>query len=159
MKKYLILASIFALTLSGCNTAKNADQTADSSATPTTGMEQHDQTITEKRWKLVELEGQPVTMSEEQQTEAHFVLHTEGNKLTGNGGCNVFNGTYSLSEGNRIQFSRIATTRMYCAGVEKEGEFLKVFELADNYTLHGDTLMLNVGRRAPLARFHAVYLR
>ncbi|MDO6391697.1 META domain-containing protein [Pontibacter sp. BT731] len=159
MKKYLVIASIFALTLSGCSTAKKADHTTNSSAAQTTGMEQQEQTITEKRWKLVELEGHPVTMTEGQQTEAHFVLHTEGNKVTGNGGCNVLNGTYALSEGNRIRFSRMATTMMYCAGVEKEGEFLKVLELADNYTLHGDTLMLNVGRRAPLAVFHAVYLR
>ncbi|GGG13213.1 META domain-containing protein [Pontibacter amylolyticus] len=159
MKKYLIIASVFALTLSGCSTAKNADQAANNGTVPTTGVEQQEPTITEKRWKLVELEGQPVTMSEDQQAEAHFVLQTEGNKVRGNGGCNAFNGTYALSEGNRIRFSGMAMTRMYCAGVEKEDEFMKVFELADNYTLHGDTLMLNVGRRAPLAVFHAVYLR
>ncbi|SIT74532.1 META domain-containing protein [Pontibacter indicus] len=159
MKKYLIIASVFALTLSGCSTTKNADQATNSNSAPTTSVEQQAPTVTEKRWKLVVLEGQPVTMSEDQQTEAHFVLQTEGNKVRGNGGCNAFNGTYTLSEGNRIRFSGMAMTRMYCAGVEKENEFMKVFELADNYTLNGDTLMLNVGRRAPLAVFHAVYLR
>lgn len=44
------------------------------------------------------------------------------------------------------------STLRACPGVEvDESEFLQVFELADNYALNGDTLMLNVGRRAPLA--------
>ena len=162
MKKYLLLASLFTLGLSGCNTARNANNAvADGAAQAgqTTNTAQRENTITEKRWKLVELGGQPVTMAENQQTEAHFVLHTAGSKVSGNGGCNVINGTYTLSEGNRIRFSKMATTMMYCPGVEREGEFLQVFELADNYTLYGDTLTLNVGRRAPLAVFHAVYLR
>ncbi|SFG87282.1 META domain-containing protein [Pontibacter chinhatensis] len=161
MKKYLFLASFFTLALSGCNTGKHANKAAtDGSETEQTShMTQQENTITEKRWKLVELGGQPITMAENQQTEAHFVLHTAGNKVSGNGGCNVINGTYTLSEGNRIRFSKMATTMMYCPGVEREGEFLEVFELTDNYTLHGDTLTLNLGRRAPLAVFHAVYLR
>jgi len=38
-----------------------------------------------------------------------------------------------------------------------ESEILKVFELADNYTVKDDQLMLHVGERAPLAVFEAVY--
>ncbi|HEY4651885.1 MAG TPA: META domain-containing protein [Pontibacter sp.] len=157
MKKHFFLASLISLSLTGCNTAKNADQAA-AQTEQTTGMAKQENTITEKRWKLVELEGQPVTMAADQRTEAHFVLHTEGNRVTGNGGCNGIHGTYTLSEGNRIRFSKMATTMMYCPGIEKEGKFLEVFELADNYSLNGDTLTLNVGRRAPLAVFHAVYM-
>jgi heat shock protein HslJ len=162
MKKHLFLASFIALGLSGCNTARNADQSTTDGAAQTeqtTSKAQQAHTIAEKRWKLVELEGQPITTSENQNTEAHFVLRSEGNKVTGHGGCNVINGTYTLTEGNRIRFSKMATTMMYCPGAEEERAFLKVFELADNYTLQGDTLMLNIGRRAPLAVFHAVYLR
>ncbi|MBK0404667.1 META domain-containing protein [Adhaeribacter sp. BT258] len=158
MKKHLFLASFFALTLSGCNATKNADLASKKGATQITKEAQQASTIMEKRWKLVELEGQHVIMTSDQQTEAHFVLHTAGNKVTGNGGCNTINGTYSLSEGNRIRFSKMAVTMMYCQNMEMEGQFLKVFEIADNYSLHGDTLTLNVGRRASLAVFHAVYL-
>lgn len=39
----------------------------------------------------------------------------------------------------------------------KESEFMEVFKLTDNYTISGDILNLNVGRRAPLAVFKAVY--
>ena len=38
-----------------------------------------------------------------------------------------------------------------------EAEFLKIFEIADNYTITGDELSLNVGRRAPLAIFEAAH--
>jgi hypothetical protein len=41
-------------------------------------------------------------------------------------------------------------------GMERETEFLKVFEMADNYSLSGTTLSLNKARMAPLARFEAV---
>ena len=68
------------------------------------------------------------------------------------------NGEYTLEEGNRIRFSNMAVTMKACPDVGvNEKEFLKVFELADNYTIQDDTLSLNVGRRAPLAVFEAVY--
>jgi heat shock protein HslJ len=49
------------------------------------------------------------------------------------------------------------TTLRACPGPNPEQGFLQVLNQADNYTVRGDTLLLNVGRRAPLAVFHAVY--
>lgn len=66
-------------------------------------------------------------------------------------------GSYTLEEGNRIKFSQMASTMMACPdGVFNEIEYLKVFELADNYTINNNELSINVGRRAPLAVFEAV---
>lgn len=114
--------------------------------------------ITEKYWKLKILEGKEVKMADNQEREVYFMLKTDENRVTGFSGCNMFNGTYTLEAGNRIRFSQIAMTMRACLDAEvNESEFLKVFELADNYTVNGDTLMLNVGRRAPLAVFEAVY--
>ena len=49
-------------------------------------------------------------------------------------------------------------TMMMCPDVEvNEAELMEIFELAENYTIHNDTLELNVARRAPLAVFAAVY--
>lgn len=116
--------------------------------------------ITEKYWKLVKLEGQPVQMVENQEKEAHFILKTNENRVQGFAGCNNFNGTYNLEKGNRIQFSQMLATLKACPDVDvNESLFLKVFELADNYTINGDTLSLNVGKRAPLAVFEAVYFK
>jgi heat shock protein HslJ len=97
-------------------------------------------------------------MADNQEKEAYFMLKTQDNRVTGFAGCNTFNGTYTLEDGNRIKFDQMLSTLMACPDVDvDESAFLKVFELADNYTIDGDTLMLNVGRRAPLAVFEAVY--
>lgn len=115
-------------------------------------------TVTEKYWKLVELEGQKVTMSPGQEKEAHFVLQSEGNKLVGFSGCNAFFGEYVLTEGNRIRFENLASTLRACPDLDvSEQELFQVFGMVDNYTIHNDTLHLNIGRRAPLAVFNAVY--
>ncbi|MEO8932725.1 MAG: META domain-containing protein [Xanthomarina sp.] len=119
-----------------------------------------DKVITEKYWKLKTLGGQEVQMVDNQEREIFFILKTDENRLTGFAGCNSFSGSYSLEEGNRIRFTQIATTMMACPDVDvNESEFFKIFELADNYSIKDDILSLNVGRRAPLAVFEAVYLK
>lgn len=115
--------------------------------------------ITETYWKLKILEGKDVQMAKNQEREVFFILKSKDNQVTGFGGCNSLTGTYSLAEGNRINFSEMGATLMACPDVDfNESEFLKIFELADNYQITGDRLELNVGRRAPLAIFEAVYL-
>ncbi|MDT0294912.1 META domain-containing protein [Mesonia ostreae] len=115
--------------------------------------------IVEKYWKLKTLEGKDVKMSKNQEKEIYFTLKMNENRVVGFAGCNGMSGTYKLEERNRISFSQMATTMMACPDLDvNEAEFLKVFELTDNYTINGDTLSLNVGRRAPLAVFEAVYL-
>lgn len=107
----------------------------------------------------MELEGQKVTMATDQEHEAYFMLKPEDSSVVGHGGCNTINGRYKLLEGNRIQFSNMATTLKACAGVQHEAAFFEALHLADNYTTHNDTLWLNKARRAPLAVFQAVYFK
>src|SRR5690606_17800467 len=107
--------------------------------------------IAGKYWKLKTLDGKEVTMAENQEREIYFTLKANDNSVTGFAGCNTLTGTYALEEGNRIRFSHMGITLKACPDVDvDESEFLKVFELADNYTINGDRLMLNVGKRAPL---------
>lgn len=114
--------------------------------------------IVEKYWKLKTLEGQDVKMADNQEREIFFTLKSADNKVNGFAGCNGISGEYTLEEGNRIRFKNMATTMKMCPDVDvNESEFLKVFELVDNYTINGEELSLNVGRRAPLAVFEAVY--
>jgi heat shock protein HslJ len=115
--------------------------------------------ITERYWKLTHLGGREISFLPGQPREAFFMLKEKDNRINGNGGCNTFFGTYTLSEGSRIRFSELASTMMACPGLNTERQFLDVFETADNYSLNGDTLTLNKARMAPLARFVAVWFR
>lgn len=119
-----------------------------------------DNIITEKYWKLIELNGKEIVFaSEDQIREAHFILKNEDNRVIGNTGCNNMTGSYSLSEdGNGINFTPLATTRMACIGVDYEADYVDMFQICDNYTIQNDTLTLSKGE-TPLARFVAVYLQ
>lgn len=114
--------------------------------------------IVNKYWKLKTLEGKDIEMTKNQEKEQYFILNSDGT-VSGFAGCNQFNGQFELSDGNRIRFNEnLALTMKICPDVDiNEGEFMEVFKLTDNYTISGDILDLNVGRRAPLAVFEAVY--
>jgi len=118
-----------------------------------------DKEIREKYWKLFELYGKPIVPGKNQTKEAHFILKNMDLRISGHGGCNAFGGTYELQDGNRIHFSQMISTQMFCEDVDYESGFLNVLQNTDNYTIHGDTLCLNKARMAPLARFVAVYFR
>ena len=117
-----------------------------------------DNEILNKYWKLIKLEGAPVQMAANQEREQYFMLKSDGS-ISGFAGCNQFNGQYELTEGNRISIDKnLAMTLKACPDVDvDESAFMKVFDQTDNYTINGDTLSLNVGKRAPLAVFEAVY--
>ena len=112
--------------------------------------------ITEKTWVLTELNGNLIS-SDSSQKIPQIVFGSADNKFSGNTGCNSMAGTYQLKEGNRILLSGIISTKMACMNsMETESLFLKALEQADNYTLTGDTLILNKARMAPLARFKRI---
>lgn len=158
--KHLQLFSVllgFSVLIMGCNVNNKPSEVAlDKTEKPTPIS---DASITETYWKLTHLEGKPIKMSSEQEREIHFLLKEKEGRVTGFAGCNTLNGIYELQDGNRIRFSELGVTMMACPDLAvNEQDVLNVFNLADNYTIHGDTLNLNVGRRAPLAAFEAVYL-
>src|SRR5690606_28675152 len=110
--------------------------------------------VTEKYWKLVELNGRPVPALER---EPYLILGTADGRASGFGGCNGFTGSYELDEAAlRIRFGQIASTMMACiSGMDVETAFHEALRAADNYALSGDRLSLNRARMAPLARFEA----
>lgn len=112
--------------------------------------------IQNKYWKLIELNGRPVKVSDKFRREPHFILRADST-INGHGGCNGFGGNYQLEGMNGVRFSQLMSTLMACEGVEFEPEYFRMFEEIDNYTLKSDTLSLNKGKRAPSARFISVY--
>ena len=126
----------------------------------TTKKESKNQEITEKYWKLIEIRGEKVTADDFASKEPHLILKSTDNRVTGNGGCNSFFGTYELQANvNRISFSKMGSTKMACMKPTVEDAFLNVLATVDNYTVKNDTLQLNKARMAPLAKFVAVYLK
>ena len=152
MKNLFVILTIVVgiLSLNACKSSKNIAETNSNPA-------QSEKSITEKYWKLIELNGNPVSLGMG-QSEPHIVLK-EGTerRFIGNGSCNNISGVYELGEHNRIKFSRGISTLMACPNMEIESGLLKALESADNYTLsEKGTLSLNRARMAPLARFEEV---
>ena len=111
--------------------------------------------LTDKYWKLAELNGQQVPSSGNNK-EPHIIFKSEENRITGSGGCNSFHGSFELKDSNRIVLSKIAATKMACPDMDIEDRFFKVLETVDNYNLTENTLVLNRAQMAPLARFELV---
>lgn len=146
----------------GENTLSQMDKSGNQIVGATTGkyiLQKSMAVITEKYWKLTELMGKPIIMNETMAKEPHIIFHTADNRVNGNSSCNSFMGSYELKEGNRITLSKLAGTMMACPDMSIESEFLKILEMADNYYVTEDTLILNKAKMAPLARFTAVYLK
>lgn len=104
-------------------------------------------------WKLVEINGQPVSASDR---PAHIEFSVADHRVSGSSGCNSFGGTFSLAPGNGIHFHELIHTMMACqGGMETEGAFMAALDQAESYTVAGDILILNSGADAAIARFKA----
>jgi len=116
-----------------------------------------DVTISEKYWKLIMLNGKKIILGKNQNTGPYLTLKNENSRVFGNGGCNVFQGSYELAEGNKIKFSKIGSTKMFCDYMETEQALLQVLENAENYSVEKDTVTLNNAKMISLAKFQLVY--
>ena len=133
--------------MGGCSTEKKTvPQPADPEITEITGI----------YWKLIELNGSEITGNNKINKEPHFILIKEKDRITGTGGCNIFNGSYTIEKGGRIYFSEMITTMMSCPDMSIERKFMEILAKCDNYTITGNILHLNKARMAPLAKFQAV---
>lgn len=114
--------------------------------------------LTDRHWKLVELNGQKVEYDKKKGNQPYIILRPdEDNKVYGNAGCNRFFGTFELKEGGQIVFSQMGATKMACPNMETEDAFLKVLNTVDNFSLSGETMTFNKAKMAPLAKFEVAY--
>lgn len=116
-----------------------------------------DYTILEKYWKLVSIKGEPVKTIGKR--EAYVILKQDDNKLIGHGGCNAFNGSYSLIGSNQLRIEKISSTEMICAALSTEQKLIEVLQSVNSFNIKSDTLFLYKGQSELLASFEAVYLR
>ncbi|RMA58745.1 META domain-containing protein [Ulvibacter antarcticus] len=147
MKNKLAVMVLLTLTIVSCDATKHQVDP----------MEQEDTINTEindNTWELTTLDGQNIDQSGVKGKKIQFTLNSTDKTISGFSGCNIFSGSYSLEAGGHIRISQVASTRMACPDSKfNENEYLKIFELTDNYTIQNGILSMNVGRRAALAVF------
>ena len=144
---YLILGLAFLC--SACGNTKKATQSNETSSVMTTT------SITGKKWKLLELNGQPVA-DRINDKEPFIEFNDTDKRYTASGGCNGLGGTYTLTDKGRIAFTQGMSTMMACENMTIENQLKDVFGKADNFTVNNNILSLNKARMAPLARFQAI---
>jgi len=146
MKKFIFImgVAIFTLCMNACKTQKGSNSSANNASASTT--------LVDKSWKLIELNGNPV--SSVNNREPYIIFTSEGNRFNGDAGCNRIVGTYQIQEFDKITFSQVVATRMLCIDMEVENKFLEALNTADSFSIKNDTLTL---KRAitPFARFVA----
>lgn len=141
-----------AMLIAACNDNKKEEVTP-METTVSQQLEQPE--IVNTYWKLIELDGKEVVMTPDQEREQYFILNAD-NTISGFGGCNYFNGTYTLPDAMSITVENLSSTMKSCQDTN-ENEFLEVFNIANNYTISNKKLFLNIGKRAPLAVFEQVH--
>jgi copper homeostasis protein (lipoprotein) len=106
-----------------------------------------------KHWRLVELQEKTIAIETRPGIEAFLILHEEENRITGNGGCNHFFGTYELFNENGIRISQIGATKMMCPDMEPETTFFRTLESVSSYTIQGETLLFYDSPASIAAKF------
>jgi len=89
-------------------------------------------------WQLQQLGAQGAI--ENSQPTLEFA---PGNKVSGTGSCNQFNGSVTIT-GKSITFGPLASTQMACAGAlsVQEGSYFKALQQAEWFTVLGKTLTI-----------------
>lgn len=115
-----------------------------------------DSRIENQNWRLTELNGQPVTLSESQRP-ASLKLFSEDQRVGGSASCNSYSGEYVIKPDQRISFSKnMAMTKMACPDMKLEQEFVEMMRRVERYGLDNEgSLMLYASETVPLARFVA----
>jgi heat shock protein HslJ len=98
-----------------------------------------DPDLTGSEWMLASVNGKPVYPG----TTAPLVFG-EANNVLGATGCNLFAGTYSIGEGNVLNFQPNVTTTWVCEEPKlvQEQAMLLVLSSTSNYTIEGDELAI-----------------
>jgi heat shock protein HslJ len=129
MKKIIVIFSIVAaIGVTGCRSAK-ATQPMD--------------LLTATAWELSSIDGKKVDAASNRNGLPTAIFNME-HKISGNGGCNQYSGSYNLNDEGGVNISQIMATKMFCEG-GIENEYLKVLEKVNMAKIDKDKLILMEG--------------
>ena len=123
MKIFLALLSASILLTIGCSSNKKSADT-----------------LLHDIWVLESIDGQTYSRVESQSLHPTIEIYLADERFSGNTGCNNMNGKLTV-DGNRISFSDIVTTKMFCVDVD-ETSFLSDLGKANNYKIEKMRLYL-----------------
>ncbi len=169
MKTLILLTSISILTLGACKNKKKLvkkkevkiEESAAEQKTNSAPMAPFSKDLggelVGKYWKAIEIIGVPVEMPEG-MTQEPFLKFNKDGSIKAHGGCNSIFGNYELGFKNFIEMNEFSQTEMECSFTSFEKSFIEVLTYGKQYVFIGeDQLQIIVGKRAPLAKFKAVY--
>ena len=141
--KYFLFQSLLIAAFFGFVSCKSSKTTSENMKTKQTE-------LTEKHWKLAELNG---IMVSETSREPFIVFEKDENRFHGNTSCNNFFGTFELNKKNKIKFSQGGMTKMACIGNQVETPFLEALENAVSFKYSDRQLTLSDGKKTVIAKF------
>jgi heat shock protein HslJ len=159
----ILLVSVVVLLGAACGDDDDGDAAtsptaSETSASETTGSETASSEasgsiLATTTWALASVDGAAV-----QVEGVSWIAFGEDGQVTGNGGCNDFNGPYT-DDGESLTIGPLAATLRACADPvldEQEAAFFAVLDATERYTLHEGTLTLQDGEGGELAVLAAV---
>ena len=150
----LLCGVIITIGLSGCGSSADAAGDSPDDSGDAMSAESVRDRLVGPTWVLSSVGGRQDIRFGESQT-AVTLQFAEAGTFTGQTGCNIVNGAYTLEDGLRINFTKPLTTLRACEDAPHEQTLLEAINTADNVSFgSGDeTLSLNKARMAPLATF------
>lgn len=106
----------------------------------------------ETKWMLKKI--YTTNQTEEVTTKAFIKFNQQQQSSGGNGSCNTFGSSFTLS-GDKISFKDIFSTKMYCDGVQQtEDKFFQQLNKINRFEIKGNSLLL-FRDNDPLLEFHS----
>lgn len=140
----------------GENTLTQLDQSGkkiEGNLAPTYILSKDNYALLNKKWRPIELLGQPVILDGTLKTEPTLTFDDKENRYIGITGCNNISGEFEILPFNKLKLSPGMSTMMACEKMEIEQKLGEVLRQADGFIINADELILIKGKMAPLARF------
>ncbi len=117
-----------------------------------------DAALTNTRWRVTRLDGQPVTVPDDGEAP-HLRLHPDDSRVTGFAGCNRVMGRYDLGDDGNLRFPQLASTLMACPATgAQEQRLMRALETVTRFEIDGSHLMLRDDQGATRVYLEATHL-
>jgi heat shock protein HslJ len=117
----------------------------------TKGVAQTTEVLTSTKWELAKVNGTAVQASNYGNGVPTATFAKEDNRISGSGGCNNYNGTYTLGEDGSLKIGPVMATKMACLnGGNGETEYFRTLEQVTKTKVSKDKVVLLNGNKEVL---------